>query len=320
VTVDTDIEPLTPDTWIPRQQTLTIRVDVPGVENKAQNPVQLKFCTSDMISQRYPPHSWIQAYNDGSAEKAVKNAGSGVYITYPAGPPFASAIPVGEQSSNYRAEVQALQSAAHHLIEQVVQERNIVFLTDSLSALQSLSAGPSDATTRQLLAHICHLSDHNNVVLQWIPAHVGIAGNEAADKLAKEGSKKEQPQPPISYHDAKTLLKNKFTTEWNDKNDGYQPQKDSINKLNRHSQTIIFRLRTGHCHLQKHMKRLGLADTASCQCGAEEQTPTYYRAAPTWKRPAKHIGQQKQPFNPNCGAFQIIYDKQCSSSLHNNCK
>ncbi|KAH3784286.1 hypothetical protein DPMN_162240 [Dreissena polymorpha] len=47
---------------------------------------------------------------------------------------------------------------------------------------------------------------------------------------------------------------------------------------------------------------------------------TYYRAAPTWKRPAKHIGQQKQPFKPNCGAVQTTYDKQCNSSLHHNCK
>ena len=32
-----------------------------------------------------------------------------------------------------------------------------------------------------------------------------IAGNEAADKLAKNGSKKEQPQPPISYNDFSKL-------------------------------------------------------------------------------------------------------------------
>jgi len=123
---------------------------------------------------------------------AVKNAGSGVYIRYHDGPPFTLATPVGKQSSNYRAEVQAFQSATDHLIEQGVQQRNVVFLTDSLSALQSLPAGPSDTTTRQLLAPLSCLSEHNKVVLQWIPAHVGIAGNEAAEKLAKEGSKKEQ--------------------------------------------------------------------------------------------------------------------------------
>jgi hypothetical protein len=102
VEVDTDIEPLTPDTWIPRQHTPTIRVDVPGVENKSQNPVQQKAHTLDMIHQRYPPHSWIQAYTDGSAERAVKNAGSGVYISYPEGTPFTLATPVGKQSSKYR--------------------------------------------------------------------------------------------------------------------------------------------------------------------------------------------------------------------------
>ncbi|KAH3753620.1 hypothetical protein DPMN_188260 [Dreissena polymorpha] len=96
-----------------------------------------------------------------------------------------------------------------------------------------------------------------------------IAGNEAADKLAKEGSKKEQPQLPISYHEAKTLLKNKFTAEWNDKNDGYQPQKDSI---------------------YRH------------ELDTNKRPSTFYIAAPTWKRPAKHIGQQKQLFKPNCGA------------------
>jgi len=103
-------------------------------------------------------------------------------ISYPDGPPFTLATPVGKQSSNYRAEVQALQSTTDYLMEQGVQQRNVVFLTDSLSALQSLSAGPSDTTTRQLLVHLCCLPEHNNVVLQWIPAHVGIAGNEAADK------------------------------------------------------------------------------------------------------------------------------------------
>ena len=41
-------------------------------------------------------------------------------------------------------------------------------------------------------------------------------------------------------------------------------------------QTTIFRLRTGHCGLNKHMKRIGVADTANCQCGAEEQTTHHF--------------------------------------------
>ena len=57
--------------------------------------------------------------------------------------------------------------------------------------------------------------------------------------------------------------------------DGYDPQKDQINTLDRRTQTTIFRLRTGHCGLRKHLKRLGLAHSAHCECGSEEQTPEH---------------------------------------------
>ena len=59
------------------------------------------------------------------------------------------------------------------------------------------------------------------------------------------------------------------------KNNGYHPQKDQIKTLDRRTQTTIFRLRTGHCGLRKHLKRLGLADSAHCECGSEEQTPEH---------------------------------------------
>nr|KAG5701253.1 hypothetical protein BaRGS_020615 [Batillaria attramentaria] len=43
------------------------------------------------------------------------------------------------------------------------------------------------------------------VAVQWIPAHCGLTGNEEADRLAKSGSRKEQPQQAVSYTEAKTL-------------------------------------------------------------------------------------------------------------------
>ena len=65
--------------------------------------------------------------------------------------------------------------------------------------------------------------------------------------------------PPISYKEAKTLLKCSFRNSWK-KNKGYQSKSDNINKLvklNRPSQVTIFRLRTGHCRLSKHIKKTG---------------------------------------------------------------
>ena len=82
-------------------------------------------------------------------------------------------------------------------------------LSDSLSAFQSLTNGPTDLHTQQLHNSLCTLSDNNRVVLQWVPARVGIAGNETADRLAKAGAKLPQPHRSTSYKEVKTLLKQK---------------------------------------------------------------------------------------------------------------
>jgi ribonuclease HI len=45
------------------------------------------------------------------------------------------------------------------------------------------------------------------VVLQWVPAHCGIPGNETADELAKLGAREEQPDNQVSFAEKKTLVK-----------------------------------------------------------------------------------------------------------------
>ena len=207
------------------------------------------------------------------AENAVRNGGSGACIRRPDGTTSSLSIPAGDLSSNYRAEVHALKAATELLIEEDCNQQNIVLLSDSLSALQSLTNGPTDFRTQQLHNSLRTLSDNNRVVLQWVPAHVGIAGNET--RLAKAAAKLPQPHLSTTYREVKTLLKQKQKSAWRLRNNGYDPQKDQINTLDRRTQTTIFRLRTGHCGLRKHLKRLGLADSAHCECGSEEQTPEH---------------------------------------------
>ena len=87
--------------------------------------------------------------------------------------------------------------------------KKAVFLTDSLSALQALMSGEPDTTQKKLTEKISTLAQTTCVVLQWIPAHTGIRGNEMADQLAKEGRQKEQPPSHLSYREVKTLIHNK---------------------------------------------------------------------------------------------------------------
>ncbi|XP_041349351.1 ribonuclease HI-like [Gigantopelta aegis] len=102
--------------------------------------------------------------------------------------------PVGELSSNYRVEVQALIIATKHLTAE--GQHNIVLFTDSLSALQSPSSGHTDHSTKLLQIKLTFLAQSRKVTIQWIPAHIGVAGNEKADQLAKTGSCLPQTQPP----------------------------------------------------------------------------------------------------------------------------
>ena len=129
---------------------------------------------------------------------------------------------------------------------------------------------------QQLHNSLCTLSNNNRVVLQWVPAHVGIAGNKTADRVAKAAAKLPQPHLSTSYKEVKTLLKQKQKSAWRLRNNGYDPQKDQINTFDRRTQTTIFCLCTGHCALRKHLKRLSLAASAHYKCGSEEQTPEHF--------------------------------------------
>ena len=65
-------------------------------------------------------------------------------------------------------------------------------------------------TLRKLKKSLNSLTSRTTAVLQWIPAHTGIHGNEMADQLAKEGSKKQQPKSKLSYQEANTLQAQKW--------------------------------------------------------------------------------------------------------------
>ena len=150
----------------------------------------------------------------------------------------------------------------------------MVFLTDSLSAIQAIEAKSTDSTVQNLKRELSQLSEMVESHLQWIPSHCGIAGNESADVLAKEGSAKEQIYQPLSFQEVKTIIQRKSAVDWKT-NTGYDYGKDSLKDLSRTDQVIIFRLRTGHCRLNKHLYRLGISQTALCQCQQAEQTPEH---------------------------------------------
>ena len=82
------------------------------------------------------------------------------------------------------------------------------------------------------------------MVLQWNPAHSGVPGNELADRLAKQGTNKEQPENSDSYSEIGSIMRT--LTMLTQTRDEYHLQF-------RKQQSVLVRLRTKHNRLNCHM-------------------------------------------------------------------
>ena len=162
-------------------------------------------------------------------------------IYLPNGETLEEASATGKYCTNYDAEVKALEQGAQAVIDLTdANSENVVFLTDSRSVLDSL-VGHGEHNLRRKLYRIF---EHRRVVLQWIPAHCGIKGNEHADRLAKQGANMEQEKLPITLKQKKTIMKNMFRAK---------KMPDDYHTLDRAGQVTLIRRRTGHNRLNSHM-------------------------------------------------------------------
>ena len=248
---------------------------------KNSNPVGLKFSALETIDSY--PLTWIHSYTDGSAFKGTVNAGYGSVIRFPDGVKKEVFNSSGSFCSNFVAEEQAITNTANYITyafdKNPTLTTDIVIFTDSLSTLQKLESGTDVNKELEKLIWSLHnlMRRHQvRVVLQWIPAHTGIPGNERADALAKQGASLPQPDIPTDYATCRQMIKSNLKEDWmNSWATGMtgrrmydhmtKPnEKDPINKLRRGDQSIIFQLRTQHLPLNQHLNRIGVKQTAAC--------------------------------------------------------
>lgn len=83
------------------------------------------------------------------------------------------------------AELQALKVAMD--IIEVNQLNHYVVFTDSMTACHMLAEAIDNKKAETLLVEIIKAAQKWKTTFQWIPSHVGISGNEMADKLARSG-------------------------------------------------------------------------------------------------------------------------------------
>ena len=186
----------------------------------------------------------------------------------------------------------AIEATIHHLTTLFTINppniSNIVIFSDSKSVLETLQhKNYKNKAIKSLAQNIDILLSQFNIelVLQWIPGHFDLPGNERADFLAKKGSSCPQLNSPVSLKTSKQIIKCNMKEEWMNEwalgqtgrcmfTHMTRPNpKDPIHLLKRRDQVTIFRLRTQHIPLNAHLSRICADKNPKCSlCEHDRET------------------------------------------------
>ena len=166
-----------------------------------------------------------------------------------------------DNASIYTAELTAIKAAIDNVIKFKV--KNVTIFSDSQSAIKGIESYYTKHPIVLEIQAALHKLESNSmkVTLCWIPAHVGIKGNEEADKAAKEAINTPCTIRKIPCNDYISLIKkvtrNKWQVTWNNipltnklrniKDTTYKwsssLQKERLNEV------LLARLRIGHTNI-----------------------------------------------------------------------
>ena len=116
------------------------------------------------------------------------------------------------ESSIYSAEAIAIDLAMNIIANH--KSSKFIIYSDSKSVLQALQSKDSTPLITRLLDKMNTLSKNNSIILIWIPRHIGIQGNERADKAAKKALQTHISKTKIPYTDLKPLINKFILKKW----------------------------------------------------------------------------------------------------------
>ena len=187
---------------------------------------------------------------------------------------------LSSSASMYTAELTAIIDAmnmAYH-----TSQKSFVIYSDSKSALESLNNyNPSHPLVQKAQEWLVRIScQHKSVSFCWIPAHVGILGNERADRKAKIAcNQREINVKAVPSFDMKQPVHKYILLKWqerwsspfltNNKLRAIRPLfsfwQSSFHR-DRRIEIVLTRLRIGHCRLTHGFIPDGGSDPVCAHC------------------------------------------------------
>jgi ribonuclease HI len=254
----------------------------------------------------------INDYRPGQVDifvdASVRNgrAGIGIYAT-PSGVSISRTVASSDQADAHLTELLAISEAANWPWNPwctgrdqagcPVPASHVRIFSDAQSALLSVQSWRASAC-QEIVSEIIKKLRMSNIMLYWVPSHSGIEGNEEANRLAKDATRRESEEPPHQdsrpwYLVKQALKKAKITAgpllagrpevgKFTKKMDAALHLGKAAalyQQLNSGEAAILAQLRTGMIRLNIYLYKIKAAETAESECGLVESIPHFSSAA-----------------------------------------
>lgn len=252
---------------------------------RAKNLYETNLLKHDVMKELIEKYAdWVVIYTDGSMSRNGRGASFCVRSKH-------NAIGCFKVTGNVcvmSLELVAISEALSYI--KTINDTKIVICSDSKSALchiaRCASGRRGTPIAYDILSKLEELTERGvDLRLQWVPSHIGIRGNEEADRLAKIGSTEGQEIYVRPYY---SEILTKYNREcydmWKEyfnqrslekgiwyKTIQFQPPRIpwcTYSQLNRKLIILAHRIRTGHIPSNKFAFLMGKTSSPNCEtCG-----------------------------------------------------
>ena len=181
---------------------------------------------------------------------------------------------------------------------------SLQIFSDSQSAVGILTLNWASTNFTVLISQIKSLlnqlqSTAFEVSIHWTPGHATIAGNEIADRLAKDAAQQASKMPMdtsvVTSQDIKSAAKKSIISKWQQRWDisetgrflyTFKPLVDGKLYLDLPSKDlfpIIHQLRTGYCKLNEYRFKVNQCESLECDCGEIETVQHFLLECPLYE-------------------------------------